>query len=588
MDLNGWTRNLLALMLLAITPVSAMQDDDSEQSNQLEVVIEGVGDQVANNVRNRLSIYEYHNAQAPGATRVRFLHRRAEQEILQALAPYGYYRASVERNLTRTDSGWRARYQIQPGEAMRIRDVDIRIRGDATEDSAFTRLRDNLDIRPDQRLRHSQYESAKSAFRSLAAERGYNLATFEQSELIIDLEDYAADIVLHFDSGPRYRLGEITFSESQLDEDVLRRFLPFAEDEHLTSDKLLELQMGLSDSGYFQRVQVQPQWSDAGDDERVPISVDLEPAARTHYRAGVGYGTDTGARLRFEQNRRWVNSRGHRFNAQFQLSEVLSNVSTNYVIPGARPQTDQYAIYASWRDEVTDETQSELLTVGTSWQKQLSSIQRTISLDWQDERDRFEGESRNTQFLIPGIQWSLVRTPDRLDVDDGFRATLGFQGASENMLSSTSFIQATLSGKLVKSLSERVRLLTRADLGTTEANDFTRIPTSLRFYAGGDSSVRGYSYRSIGPRNEAGEMLGGRHLTVASVEIDYEFRTNWRVAAFVDHGNAYNDISDSFNTGAGFGMRWQSPVGPIRLDLAHGFDERGDTLRLHLTIGPDL
>ncbi|MGX5914921.1 autotransporter assembly complex protein TamA [Aliidiomarina sp. Khilg15.8] len=584
----AWTRNLLALMLLAIAPVSAMQDEDSGQSNQLEVIIEGVSDQVANNVRNRLSIYEYHNSQAPGSSRVRFLHRRAEQEILRALAPYGYYNASVERNLNRTDSGWRARYQIQTGEAMRIRDIDIRIRGDASDDPAFERLRNNLGIRPNQPLRHSNYESAKSSFRALAAERGYNRATFDRSELQIDLEAYAADIVLHFNSGPRFRLGTINFSESQLDEDVLRRFLPFEEGEYLTSDKLLELQMGLSDSGYFQRVQVQPQWRDVTDDERVPVSVELEPNARTHYRAGIGYGTDTGARLRFEQNRRWVNSRGHRFNAQFQLSEVLSNVSTNYIIPGAQPTTDQYAIYASWRDEVTDETQSELLTVGTSWQKQLDRIQRTISLDWQDERDRFQGESRNTQFLIPGIQWTLVRTRDRLDVEDGYRASLAFSGASEDILSSTNFVQATLSGKVVKSLSDRVRVLARADLGATEADDFTRIPTSLRFYAGGDNSIRGYAYRTIGPRNDAGDMLGGRHLTVTSVEMDYEFRSNWRVAAFVDHGNAYNNISDSFKTGAGLGVRWQSPVGPIRIDLAHGFDERGDTVRLHLTIGPDL
>lgn len=588
MDLTWWTRNLLVLMLLAVAPVSALQDEEGGDNNQLQVVIEGVSDQVATNVRRRLSIYEYHNASAPGSSRVRFLHRRAEQEILRALAPYGYYNASVEGKLTRTDNGWTARYQIQTGNAMPIGDVDIRIRGDASDDPAFERLRENLNIRSGQPLRHSNYESAKSAFRSLAAERGYNRATFDKSELQIDLAAYEANVVLHFDSGPRFRLGPVNFSESQIDDDVLSRFLPFEAGEYLTSEKLLELQMGLSDSGYFQRVQVQPQWQEASDDEMVPVSVDLEPNARTHYRAGVGYGTDTGARLRFEQNRRWVNSRGHRFNAQFQLSEVLSNVSANYVIPGAQPQTDQYAIYASWSDEVTDETQSELLTVGASWQKQLDQILRTISLDWQDERDRFQGESRNTQFLIPGVQWSLVQTPDRLDVDNGFRATLGFKGASKNMLSSTSFIQATLSGKLVKSLSERIRLLTRADLGTTEADEFSRIPTSLRFYAGGDSSVRGYSYRSIGPRNEAGEMLGGRYLTVASVEMDYEFRPNWRIATFVDHGNAYNDISDSFNTGAGFGVRWQSPVGPIRLDLAHGFDERGDTLRLHLTIGPDL
>ncbi|RAJ96424.1 autotransporter assembly complex protein TamA [Aliidiomarina maris] len=563
-------------------------EDDDNGRPQLNVVIEGVSGQLLTNVRNRLGIYNYHQQPSPGPARVRFLHRRAEQEILRALAPAGFYRASVETEFERDNGVWRLTYRITPGPAMPIRNVDIRITGDAENDDAFNRLIRNLNIQPGQDLHHRNYDNAKNRIRSLAADRGYRNARFERSELQIDLNDYAADILIEFDSGTRFRFGDVRFSEAQLDEDILQRFVQFEQGEYITSDELVELQMALSDSDYFSRVQIQPLWDEASDDAIVPVAINVEPNNRTHYRAGLGYGTDTGARVLFEQNRRWVNTRGHRFNSQFQFSELISAVGANYIIPGRQPQTDQYVLRAGWRDEDTSTTRSELVNLGVSWQRQLERTQRTIALDWQDERDTFSGERRDTQFLIPSVQWNRVHTPDRLNVREGFRTSLALRGASDAVLSSTDFAQATLGAKYVFSFAEHYRLLTRGELGTTVASDFDRIPTSLRFYAGGDSSIRGYGYRSIGPRDEDGIMLGGRHLMVGSIELDYEFRPNFRVATFWDAGNAFNDITSATRHGAGFGFRWQSPVGPIRIDLAHGFGPEGDKVSLHLTLGPDL
>ncbi|MBA3988694.1 MAG: outer membrane protein assembly factor [Idiomarina sp.] len=563
-------------------------EDDEDGRPQLNVVIEGVSGQLLTNVRNRLGIYNYHQQPSPGPARVRFLHRRAEQEILRALAPAGFYRASVETDFARDNGVWRLTYRITPGPAMPIRNVDIRITGEAENDDAFNRLIRNLNIQPGQDLHHRNYDNAKNRIRSLAADRGYRNARFERSELQIDLNDYAADIVIEFDSGTRFRFGDVRFSEAQLDEDILQRFVQFEQGEYITSDELVELQMALSDSDYFSRVQIQPLWDEASDDAIVPVAINVEPNNRTHYRAGLGYGTDTGARVLFEQNRRWVNTRGHRFNSQFQFSELISAVGANYIIPGRQPQTDQYVLRAGWRDEDTSTTRSELVNLGVSWQRQLERTQRTIALDWQDERDTYSGERRDTQFLIPSVQWNRVHTPDRLNVREGFRTSLAVRGASDAVLSSTDFAQATLGAKYVFSFAERYRLLTRGELGTTVASDFDRIPTSLRFYAGGDSSIRGYGYRSIGPRDEDGIMLGGRHLMVGSIELDYEFRPNFRVATFWDAGNAFNDITSATRHGAGFGVRWQSPVGPIRIDLAHGFGPEGENISFHLTLGPDL
>ncbi|RUO18822.1 autotransporter assembly complex protein TamA [Aliidiomarina haloalkalitolerans] len=584
-NISSFTGLIIASWLLAFFTASPAI---AETPPQLFVTIEGVNGREATNVRNLLGIHAYHRQNAPGASRVRFLHNRAERDIFRALTPYGYYRIEVDSSLEQRDGDWHAHYRIQPGQPIPIGQVNIEFRGDAANDPQFTQLRQSLALRSGARLRHSEYEASKSRIRNLAAERGYYQARFVEQELRIDLDRYQADIHLIFDSGPRYRFGEVRISEGHLDEDVMRRFIGFESGDLITSNELLMLQLGMSDSDYFSRVEVQPLWGEADEDFQVPVVVEYEPNQRTFYQTGFGYGTDTGPRISFEQNRRWVNTRGHRYQGLVQLSEIKTNVGASYIIPGQRPQTDQYAIRGAWVDENTSNTRSERLTLGVSWQKQLTRTQRIVALDWLDERDRIDGERRNSEFLLPSVQWSRVHAENRLNVSDGFRLSLTLRGAAESLLSDTDFSQAHLAAKTVIRLSDRVRFLTRGDLGISASEDFSKVPTSLRFYAGGDTSIRGYGYRSIGPRNELGEVLGARHLLVGSVEFDYEFRPNMRWAVFLDSGNAFNDITEPMRTGAGIGYRWQSPIGPIRVDLAHGFSYPGDRIRLHLTIGPDL
>lgn len=576
------------VFIAAYCLVASAVAQENTGNGTVYVSISGVDGRVANNVRSLLSIHVLHEQTAPGAARVRYLHNLAHRDIRRAVTPYGHYQFELESTLEQRGSDWHAHYDIRLGPAIPIGTVSIEIQGEAQQDDAFRNIRNQVNLRSGAPLRHSNYENAKSRIRDIAAERGYFQARFVKQELRIDLDSYLAHVELVFDSGPRYRYGKVTFNEGHLDEDVLYRFVVFEQGDHISSTEILELQQGMAGTDYFGRVEVQPLWAEVDDDYQVPISVNFEPNNRRYYRTGIGYGTDTGPRISFDVNQRWVNSRGHRVNGQIQLSEILRSVGASYIIPGARPQTDQYAIRSLYRDENTSNTESELFRVGVSWQTELTRTQRVIALDWQTERDVIDGVSRRSDFLLPSASWTRVHTDNRMDVDRGFRTNLTVRGASRDLMSDTDFIQGTLAGKFVHRMSERVRILGRSEVGVSASEEFSRIPTSLRFYAGGDNSVRGYGYRSIGPRSESGDAVGARHLVTGSIEADYEFRTNWRFAVFTDAGNAFNDLDEPFKVGAGFGFRWQSPVGPIRFDLAHGFSSPGDRIRLHLTIGPDL
>ncbi|MCC5854708.1 MAG: outer membrane protein assembly factor [Idiomarina sp.] len=576
---------VLILLYALLSGVSYANDEPA----RVFVTIEGLNGRELTNVRNLLSIYDYHNRNAPGDSRVRYLHGLANREFRRALSPFGYYQYTLDSELTQgNDNHWYAVYRVNLGQAVPIRSVNVQILGAGGDDERFAEVRRRLPLSTGASLRHANYETAKSMLRRVAAERGYYQARFSTQELRIDLDDYAADIILIMETGPRYRFGEVRITEGHLDDDVMRRFIGFQEGDFVSASELLELQLGLSDSDYFSRIEVQPLWGEATDQFEVPVSVEYEPNTRIFDQWGIGYGTDTGARASFQENRRWINRRGHRWNGQLQASEIRTSVGTSYIIPGRRPQTDQYVFRALWTEETIANVNSERVTLGFSWQTQLTRTQRIIALDWQQERDRLDGERRDTQYLIPSAQWTRVHAEDRLNVSDGFRLAFTVRGASNALLSDSDFVQGIMAGKYVKRFSPRTRFLTRAEVGTSVTGNFDQVPTSLRFFAGGDRSIRGYGYRSISPRDSQGEAAGGRHLVVGSIETDYEFRANWRVAAFVDSGNAFNEIDEPFRTGAGIGFRWQSPVGPIRFDLAHGFSTPGDTIRLHLNIGPDL
>ncbi|MBY4677301.1 autotransporter assembly complex protein TamA [Marinobacterium arenosum] len=551
----------------------------------LRVQVQGLAAPLEQNVRNSLGIVALDGQPVASESRLRYLHRRAKREIGRALEPFGYYRPAVEARLTLQEGEWRANYQIDSGPPLPIGSADLQLLGPGADEPAFASLILDANLKPGQTLVHADYERLKQQLQSAALELGYYQAVFQRRQVRVDLAAYQADIALHFASGPRFRVGEIRFSPTPLNEGLLRRYLQFQPGDPLSNSALLELQGALLDADLFNQVEVRPRWK-AAEDLRVPIDVELAMRPRSRYQFGLGYGTDTGARAKAALQRRWVNARGHQFNSQLLISQILTDLSAEYLIPGQRPQFDRYALRTGYRDENSETVDARTLSLGVSRQQQQGEWQRLASLDWEQETFSFEQQHEQTQFLLPRLSWSKISTPDRLNVQQGYRISLQLLAASRALLSETDLLQARLSGKWVHGFGERWRLIARGELGASWVDDFDRVPATLRFFAGGDASVRGYDYQSLGPVSAAGDVIGGQHLLVGSLEADYRLAGAWSVAAFVDQGNAFNDLDVGLKTGVGFGVRWHSPVGPVRVDLATPLDEGG--LRLHFTLGPDL
>lgn len=555
-------------------------------ADQLALRIDGVSDEVAGNVRAFLSIASLESQQITSESRLRFLHRRALDEIRLALEPFGFYNPEITSELTQLANGdWLASYQINPGPQVTLTRVNIRLLGEGKTDPVLNEIIESSALREGVALDHQAYNRLKNRLQSVAAERGYYRARFQRSRIYVNREENTAEIDLSYATGQRTRISEIRFSESPISENLLRRYPRFQEGDYIDVTQLIDLQSALIDSNYFADVEVLPLINELENGE-IPVQVSLTPRPRNLYRAGIGFGTDTGARIQLGMDRRFVNKRGHRLNANLRLSEIRNDISGSYMIPGIDPRFDQFGVRGRFTEENSDTIDSRTYSVGGIWQKQINDWERVLTLDLEQEQFTFDGDTRSVLLLLPRAKFSKTVADDLFNTRKGHSIGFSVAAASDSLLSDISLLQLTLNGKRVDPMGDNWRLLSRFELGATYTDNFDQVPASMRFYAGGDNSVRGYDFQTLGPVSAKGNVIGGQYLMVGSVEADYMFRPNWRLAGFIDAGNAFDDFSEPVKTSAGFGVRWQSPVGPIRVDLAKPLEDSG--FRIHFTLGPDL
>jgi translocation and assembly module TamA len=551
------------------------------------VEIEGLEPTLETNVRLYLSIEQQKDNPLVSDGRLRRLHQKANKEINTALQPYGYYRPQIEASLIREDGdNWRAIYRIDPGPALPIGSFDFTISSEMGSDPEFLALLETQTLRPGSVFSHLEYERFKTALSRLASERGYFAAEFTRQRVEIDLDTYTARIYLDYDGGPRYRFGDLSISQDVIEDELLRRYSTFQRGDPYSLEQLLQFQQALNNSRYFQTVEISPGEVDA-ETREVGIQVNLSPRNRHVYKLGAGYGTDTDARASFGWEMPRINRKGHRLDTELKVSGIGYSVETDYIIPVLDPRTDRLVFSVS---EVEEEFESDTSTrriLGVSLNHGRGQWRETLSLDYQREEYSLADEDENSTLLIPGVSWSRTWGRDFINVLDGVRFDIALAGGSESLVSDTDFSKLGASLKFITSLSPRDRIIMRGGIGSINTNEFNKIPPSLRFYAGGATSVRGYAYQSLGPENADGEAIGAENLLVGSAEYEHYFNDRWGMALFYDIGNAVEDFSDDLESGAGFGLRWKSPIGPVRVDLASAISDDEDW-RLHINIGPDL
>lgn len=569
-----WTTRWFLAAALAAPPVFA----------DLDVTLRGLDGPERENVEARLSILAYASEDGDDEAEVRRLHRRAETDIRAALEAYGYYNPSVQGRLTGAGRDWAAVYDVDAGEPTRLGSVTLAVDGEGRDFGPLTAVVARSALRPGARLLHADYEATKTALARAAFDNGFLDARFTAHVLRVDPSRRLADIELRLDSGPRYRFGEVTVEQTGLDPEFIRRYVPIRPGEWFEPALLLQSQFVLSDLGYFATVEVQPH-RERAIDRRVPITIATSPRPPRRYDVGVGYGTDTGARLTLGAEFRRLNQSGHRLRTDLRVSEIKNSVGADYRIPLGTRAGETLSFATGYTDEVVGDGYSRRYDFALTLSRAPGDWQRQLYVKHRYEQSFVPVTGLNTvKLLLPGM------TLTRGELDDAIHARLGWSlyfdvhGGHDAIVSDVTFAQVRTQLRGVLPLGERGRLLLRGEFGASAIDEFSELPASQRFFAGGDQSVRGYSYQSLGPVDAEGKVIGGKFLSTYSVEGEWRLFGNWGAAVFYDLGGADDDPDVPLSAGAGAGVRYRAPVGTLQLDLAHPLDgdERG--IRPHIGI----
>jgi translocation and assembly module TamA len=570
---------VLLAVPLGIAPARAAS------SQPLRVEVEGVTGELLRNVVARLSIAQ-RRGRVPEAE-ARDLHGRARNEIELALQPFGHYAPSVWSTFESARGRWVARYTVDPGPVTRIDTLDVRVLGAGSADTALLNVVGRLPVRAGDPLDHAAYEESKRMLTAAAMRNGYIDARFVRHELRVDLRDASCAVVLHLESGPLWRFGPVTFEQDAVDPELLEGYVTFRPGEPVDMARLLEMEQALGNSPTWSKVEVRPR-RDRARGDALPIVVALEASKNEKYTAGVGYGTDDGAHARAIVELRRLNRRGHRADLQSTASRSEQSAVVNYQVPWPYPRTDVLTTSIGYTQRVTVNTEQRTGAAGVHLSRLWGGWQQIFALQYRREAFRIGPDEGISGFVVPEASWGQTLADDPIDPRHARRLLFRVSGAHRRVFSAASYGRVEGLARWIHALGSRHRLIARGDVGHLWTDEFSELPPSLRFFAGGANSVRGYEYNRLGPRDPAGNVLGGSVLAVASAEYEYRFAKSYGVAAFYDAGNAMRSLAQPLRHGAGVGLRWVSPIGLVRGDLGWPLSGSSRRVQFHLSIGPSL
>ncbi|HCG8473332.1 TPA: outer membrane protein assembly factor [Vibrio parahaemolyticus] len=520
------------------------------------------------------------------STSLRF-QARLEQSITEALNALGYYHAKISYSISEGND--ELIVNIHKGLPVKIKVMDVVISGEAKEDEEFANLIAKSPLKVGRILNQGEYDSLKSGIRNLALQRGYFNGDFKLNKLEVIPELNEANVRLHYDSGIRYHFGPVEITGSQIWENRVESMRPFEIGEPYLVSDVGEYNQNLSNTDWFSSVFVEPDLSKLEDGRELPIKVSLAPAAKNQIETGIGYSTDTGVRGTLKWKKPWVSARGHSFNTALSLSKPEQTITAGYKIPLDDVLREYYQLQFGLKhlDNRDTESLESNLAVERHWLTD-GGWHKTVYVRHLYENFSQGLQDDGVQFVLPGATFSRTRVRGGSMPMWGDKQSVTVEYGDPALLSETRVLRLLGRSSWIRGIGENHRGLFRLEGGANITEEFEKLSPSLRFFAGGDNNIRGYGYESISPVDESGALTGAKYILSSTLEYQYRVYGNWWAATFYDIGDAFNDTPE-WKSGAGVGIRWASPVGPVSFDFAWGLDEKpNNEFRIHFSLGPEL
>lgn len=519
--------------------------------------------------------------------------RATPQQMAELLATEGYFSPQIDSEVAASGADRIARFNIRLGEPVRVTEVRIDFSGalamQDTERAAD--LRAAWSLGRGERFRQSAWNTAKDALLGDLLVRDYPAARIADSEARIDPQNHSAVLQVDIDSGPAFTFGELDIHGlERYPPDLVQRTNRIRSGDRYSQARLSELQSRLLATGYFRSVFATVD-ADPTQPDRVPIRVDVVENPSKRLGLGVGISTDSGARLQL----RWTDRQF--LGRDWRLESVLRFDRISLLAQGElyfRPLREGLVgdNFEGWIPSVvlglerTSITGEEVQRIRNSLRLSTPSREneRVVSISLLADRPTLPGgEAFTRRALVGGYQWTRRRFDQPLAPTRGYSATIDLSAGFGGALSDSRIGRVFVNGIWLRPLSDHWTAAARLQAGEIFGAGIEKVPEDLLFRTGGDQTVRGYSFGSLGvPRN--GAIVGGNVLALASVELIRHITPDWGAAVFHDIGDAALSWSDyRARRGVGVGARWRSPIGAVNIDVARGLDS-GET-RLHFSVG---
>lgn len=613
-------------------------------ADEIEYAVSGVDEPMLSNVRDHVSAFRVGSSARLSARLRRKLTEDAVNSTNDAMRPYGYFHPLVEIEITPKEPGkWLMSVNLKAGPPVLVQDLSLELTGPGKDLKSLNDWQADFPLAEGQILNQQVWDKAKIDAMDLLEAAGYLQAEFSHHVIRVDPVANTARLELIVNTGPQAVLGTVKFNQDIVNDDVLATLRRFQTGDAYNTFLLEKFRLDLWRSGYFEDIEVVERRELKANPPRVDLEVNFNPRKKNTYQTTIGFGTDTLLRMQFAWGRHLLSPRGDNFDigVGWQQKDNELTLLANYRLPrktesqqfwiaSAGLKSEKQTLEVSATDDLENKINLARGRVDDFWLKAgntrvrnmqggFEQLFETVYLQYLNEKrdfqptgdlnpgmvDPFATETINDIYkntsntLAIGIDWDWPEIRGNGFQTVGHHERAWIFTSNEAWGSDLDFSQVYLSSRWNFLATDRLKVLLRAEAGYSNAStgdvnilsdgseltiSATDLPNLYRFKAGGSRSVRGYAFESL---NSNG--LGSNNILTASAEAEFRFREDWGVAAFIDVGNAFNSWSNpSLKLGTGFGLRWYSVIGALRLDVAKGWDLEGEPWRIHLTIGTTL
>jgi translocation and assembly module TamA len=560
-----------------------------------QVALEGVEDDALRELLNEVSeTRRLIDRPPPSLTRLR---RRAEEDrahLQRALRSEGYYDATIDISIDPEAKPVKVVFQVDPGPRYRLREVAIEVTP-PDADLPLPSL-EELGIAPGSPAVAQTILDAETRLVDQARASGHALAAAGERRAVVDHDADAMDLTLRVNAGPLVRFGEIEVTGlDKVGRDFVERRLPWRPGELITSERLAEGQRALRDTDLFSTIRTRlGEIPDAAG--RLPVTVMVNERKQRSIELGVRYRTDEGPGGNLAWEHRNFFGHGERVRADLDVSAIAGFLTGTLRKPDVWIRDLALITEAQLAFENPDAYESESATVRVGLERRFrEGMTLTGGLAFRAEEVEEANSGRRDSFGLVSVPvlFNWDRSDDRLDPTRGGRLSLENEPFVNTFGNELVFNKSRLQYSHYFQVLEKppVVLAGRSAIGTLFGASRADVPANLRFYAGGGGSVRGIAFQKAGELDRHNDPIGGRSLFEASGEVRVRVTETVGVVAFVDAGAAFTspfpDFDDELRVGVGPGIRYLSPIGPLRLDVGFPVQPResDDAFELYVSIG---